>query len=80
MQLQRVNSTLLYTAGCPEPYYISLSRLLAIHVSHQLSKLWRVCTAVYLKVVSASDSTCTQYCRRSALYKLLCMYVCTRAH
>jgi len=25
---------------------------------------------------SASDSTCTQYCRRSALYKLLCMYVC----
>ena len=27
-------------------YYISLSRLLAIHVSHQLSKLWRVCTAV----------------------------------
>ena len=23
-----------------------------------------------------SDSTCTQYCRRSALYKLLCMYVC----
>jgi len=21
------------------------------------------------------DSTCTQYCRRSALYKLLCMYV-----
>jgi len=26
--------------------------------------------------VSASDSTCTQYCRPSALYKLLCMYVC----
>ena len=25
---------------------------------------------------SASDSTSTQYCRRSALYKLLCMYVC----
>jgi len=24
----------------------------------------------------ASDSTCTQYCRRSALYELLCMYVC----
>jgi len=27
--------------------------------------------------LSASDSTCTQYCRRSALYKLLCMYVGT---
>ena len=31
--------------------------------------------------ISASDSTCTQYCQRSALYKLLgayvCMYVCT---
>jgi len=24
---------------------------------------------------NASDSTCIQYCRRSALYKLLCMYV-----
>ena len=24
------------------------------------------------------DSTSTQYCRRSALYKLLCMYVCTQ--
>jgi len=27
------------------------------------------------RCTSASDSTCTQYCRRSALYKLLCMYV-----
>ena len=27
MQLQRISSALLYMAGCPDPYYISLSRV-----------------------------------------------------
>jgi len=64
VQLQRLNSALLYTAGCPEPYYISLSRVesepVAGHpcldrsdtVIHQFSRLWWVSMAIYLKVVS----------------------------
>jgi len=34
------------------------------------------CVCNVLLVEYASDSTSTQYCRRSALYKLLCMYMC----
>ena len=72
MQLQRISSTLLYTVGCPEPYYISLSRVesepvvghpcldrsdTVSHVSHQFSRLWWVSMAVYLKVVSVRVHT-----------------------
>ena len=72
MQLQRVSSALLYTARCPEQYYISLSRVesepvgghpcldrsdTVSHVSHQLSRLWRISMAVYLKVVSVRVHT-----------------------
>ena len=67
VQLQRISSALLYTAGCPEPYYISLSRVesepvagrpcldrsdTVSHVSHQFSRLWWISMAVHLKVVS----------------------------
>ena len=46
---------------------------------------WSTSVSAFVSVLSclpplirqvASDSTSTQYCRRSALYKLLCMYVC----
>jgi len=72
MQLQRISSTLLYTVGCPEPYYISFSRVesepvgghpcldrsdTVSHVSHQFSRLWWVSMAVYLKVVSVRVHT-----------------------
>jgi len=40
------------------------------------SQMWM--THYSTKSLVVTDSTCTQYCRRSALYKLLCMYVVSR--